>query len=304
VAFHVRADDDFTLLVNGYLVEGMKDKGGNASSTFDWRGPREHVPDALRMPFTLHAGRNRILLKIRNRGGPAGFALAVSQPDGRPVPGLLCDDGPVDTPLAPAIPAKWKTVVQHDFKTKSYASKVDVTAGRFGIKNKLLSGESSDKGVEWRKFTVTPGVEKDNPSNMLWLKDKLTKDVDEFRLSIDLVLPLEQAPKMVVTFQGDGKRDGLSGWNLILHGGGKNVVRAELERYQRLFHQSPPIEMQEAETRRLVLTYVDRRLTVTLGAQTVLDAVPVRPIPGASRIGFCTWGPEPRISAIELEVPR
>ena len=53
-----------------------------------------------------------------------------------------------------------------------------------------------------------------------------------------------------------------------------------------------------------MLTYVDRRLTVTLGTQTVLDAVPVTPIPGAHRVGFCTWGPEPRIAAFELEVPR
>ena len=304
VAFHVRADDDFTLVVNGQLVEALRNKGGNSSSNFDWRGPRENVPDALRMHFTLRAGRNRILLKIRNHGGPAGFALAVSRPDGHAIPGLLSDDGPVDGPLAPEIPTKWKTVAKHEFKTKAYSPKVDVTAGRFVIKNKLLQGATTDKGVEWRKFTVTPGVEKDNPSNMMWLKDKFTSDVDEFRLTMDLVLPLEQAPKMVVTFQGDGKKDGLSGWNLILHGGGTKVLRAELERYQRLFHQAPPLEMEEAEARKLVLTYVDQRLTVTLGTLTVFDAVPVRPIAGARRIGFCTWGPEPSIAAFELEVPR
>ena len=42
-------------------------------------------------------------------------------------------------------------------------------------------------------------------------------------------------------------------------------LRAELERYQHLFHQAPPVELPDAETRRLVLTYLDRRLTVTLG---------------------------------------
>ncbi len=302
--FHVRADDDFTLFVNGHLVEALRGKGGNASSNFEWRGPRANVPDALRMPFTLRAGRNRVLVKIRNRRGPAGLALAVSRPDGRPITGLTSDDAAPDGPLAPQVPAKWRTVLKHDFRTKSYASKVDVKAGRFVVKNKLLAGASTDKGVQWRKFTVRPGVSKDNPSNLMWLKDRYTSDIDEFRLTIALVLPLEQAPKMVVTFQGDGRRDGLSGWNLILHSGGKNVLRAELERYQRLFHQAPPITMEEAETRRLVLTYVDGRLTVTLGGQTVFDAAPIRPIEGARRIGFCTWGVEPRIAAFELEVPR
>ena len=303
VALHVRADDDLTLFVNGDLVESLRDKGRNASSGLNWRGPHVNVPDAIRLPFTLRAGRNRILVKVRNRRGPAGVALAISLPDGTPVPGLTSDDGPADE-LTREPPKGWRTVAGHDFRKKSFAAKLEVTAGRFAVKNKLLSGQDSGKAVQWRKYTVAPGVSKDNPSNLFWLKSRLTEGVDEFRLSIDLVLRIDQAPKMVVTFQGDGLKDGLSGWNLILHGGGKQVLRAELERYQRLFHQSPPVRLVEAETRTLTLTYLDRRLTVTLGDAVVFDAVPIRPIRGAERIGVATWGREPRIAGFKLEIPK
>ncbi len=304
VAFHMRGNDDVTLYVNGDLVQGLRWPGNNASRGAGWRGPHMTVADALRVPWTLRAGRNRIFVRVKNSRGAAGFTVAVSKIDGSPIPGLQSDDGAPDQPLHPEEPKKWKTVTKHDFRSKSFASKLEARVGRFATKNKLLSGTATDKKVQWRKYTVRPGVTKDNPSNLLWIKEKLTKDVDQFRLTIDLVLPLEQAPKLLVTFQGDGQRDGLSGWNLILHSGGKKVLRAELERYQRIFHQSPPIALPEAETRRLVLTYHDRRLTVRLGTELVLDRVPIRPIPGRSRIGLATWGPDPKIAAFQLEVPR
>ncbi len=304
VAFHVRGDDDVTLYVNGDLVEGLRWPGTNSSRGAGWRGPHKMVADGLRLPWTLRAGRNRILVRVRNGGGVAGFSVAVCKPDGSPLPALASDDAAPAVPLHPDPPKRWKPVTKHDFRQKSFTSKLDVAAGRFVVMNKLLSGAATDKRVAWRKYTVRPGVTKDNPSNLMWLKDKFTKDVDEFRLTMDLVLPIDKAPKMLVTFQGDGGTDGLSGWNLILHSGGKKVLRAELERYQRLFHQCPPVDLAEAETRKLVLTYHDRRLTVWLGTALVLDRVPVRPIAGQTRIGIATWGPDPKFASFQLDVPR
>ena len=40
-----------------------------------------------------------------------------------------------------------------------------------------------------------------------------------------------------------------------------------------------------------------------LGTQTLFDQAPIRPIEGKSRIGIATWGPQTRMTEIELRGP-
>ena len=79
---HVRADDDFTLFVSGERMVDYSGRGSNGASRNDWRGPRPPLPDGMRVPIRLRAGRNRVLVKIENGGGTAGVSLALSRPDG------------------------------------------------------------------------------------------------------------------------------------------------------------------------------------------------------------------------------
>jgi hypothetical protein len=107
-----------------------------------------------------------------------------------------------------------------------------------------------------------------------------------------------------VTFQGDGLRDGLAGWTLILDPRGEQV-QATIERYDRLVYQSDlvPYEVDEKKPTQLELLYYGNRLTVRLGKQTLFAQTPIRKIPGMTRIGIATWGPQLRISELELRAP-
>jgi hypothetical protein len=68
------SDDGFKLWFNGQLLGGA-----NLS--------RSAGVDAERFPVTLNAGRNLILLKIIQGGGPTGWCLRLTDPAGQPLPG-------------------------------------------------------------------------------------------------------------------------------------------------------------------------------------------------------------------------
>jgi hypothetical protein len=325
---YVRSDDDFTLFVNDQRIDGYHDRGWNDSTPLRWRGPVEHVPDAMRLAVRLRAGRNKVLLKIRNRGGPAGFVAAFAQRDGRPIAGLASDaDPPAPAavvangaggakPPKPAPEPKWDSVAKLDFRTKAAMKHVEVAAGGFDVKDKALAGTSTGKGVAWRKYTVRPGFPKDSPSNLLWLRSALTDGLEDFRLTIRLAPQKNEAPKIAVTFEGEGGNDGLSGQNVLFwNSGGK--VAGQIERYEDLQIQwGPQVFLPETKDkdgekkadrekedapRVLVLTWLAQRLTVKLDEATLVDAAPLRSIPGRRRIGLATWGADPKIAEIELE---
>lgn len=298
--FHVRADDDLTLFVNDERVGEYHGRGWNSSSQYTWRGPFFEAPDAIRLGAPLRAGRNKLLLKIRNRAGPAGFALAVSRRDGAPVEGLVADALADTPPPAPGDDGAWSSRLKQTFKS-SLGGKFDVTVGRFRVRNKALAGESTDKGVLWRKFTVRPGFPKDSPSNLAWLKPAVTEGIGDLRLRI--TTDGSEAPKLLVTFQGDGGKDGLSGWTLITERRGDRI-RARLERYDRLVYQTELRPFTAAAEQTLELIFESRRVTARFGDALLFDRVPIRPIPGRDRIGFATWGNEPRIRSFTLEVPK
>ncbi|MFG0318477.1 MAG: hypothetical protein ACF8XB_14480, partial [Planctomycetota bacterium JB042] len=297
---HVRADDDLSLFLNGERIGEYHGRGWNDSSRFGWRGPHFEAPDAIRFPVRLEEGRNELLLKVRNRRGPAGYSLALSTPDGRAIDGLVADSLPPDGPPAPDTEEGWKSVLKQSFRS-SLGGKFDVTVGRFKGRNKAVQGVSTDKGVAWRKFTVRPGFPKDSPSNLAWLKESVTEDVDAFRLR--LTTEGAEPPKLLVTFQGEGGVDGLSGWNLITEPR-RGAIRARLERYDRLVYQCEPREAAAADEQTLEIEYADRRVTVRFGDAVLFDRVPIRPIAGRHRIGFATWGDRPRLRRLSLDVPK
>ncbi len=146
---------------------------------------------------------------------------------------------------------------------------------------------------------MRPGFPKDSPSNLLWLKPTLTKKLDALRLDVEL--DGGTAPKIGLTFQGEGEEDGFSGWNLLLIPAGRKAVLVRLERYDRLVYQSDPIVLEETDEGRLLsLRYWDGWCTVTLDDAVLLDRASIDPIPKRHRIGLSTWGPDTRIRTLEL----
>ena len=173
--------------------------------------------------------------------------------------------------------------------------------GSFKVVNRRLIGQSTGKGVGWRKYTVRPGFPKDSPSNLAWFPAKHTEEIEDFQLTLELAPPAGTAPKLAVTFQGEGRDDGLSGWTLIVHPGGKGKVQARVERYDRVVYQVPPREVPADEVQALVLTVRDRRLSASLGSTVLFEHVPITPIPGQHRIGFSTFGAGPGLVSFRLE---
>ena len=300
---HVRGDDDVTVFVNDLLVGKYNRKTGQHGP---WRpGWRTMLPDAMRFQVTLPEGRNKLLLKVRNRNGASGCSLAIAQRNGTPLPGWETDVRPAKK-VANTIDApdgkRWRS--NFKLKAKSGAHrKLDSTVGKWQVRNKALAGTSTNRGVQWRKYTVRPGFFKDSPSNLAWLPAKATKDIRAFRLTIDLEKN-SRAPKMCVIFQGDGLRDALSGWTVILNPRGE-MVQATIERYDRLVYQSDPMpyEADDKKPTQVELLYYGDRLTVRIGTQTLIDQAPIRAIPGMDRIGLATWGPQLRITELELRAP-
>jgi len=61
-----------------------------------------------------------------------------------------------------------------------------------------------------------------------------------------------------------------------------------------------PWQADDKKTKRLVLQYYGKRLSVQLGDQVLFDQAPLLPIPGKHQIGIVTWGENLRIEAMEL----
>lgn len=298
---HVRCDDELTLFVDDELI-GKHDfhNGGGGP----WR-PRNdvHLPDVIRFPVKLTKGRHKLLLKIRNGGGLAGCTLAIAQRNGTPLPGWRTDLQPPQKKLAAIdMPEgkRWPSRFRARFDQAGSHKKLEATVGQWRTRNGALEGFANDRGVEWRKYTVRPGFPKDSPSNLAWLPEKATEPLEAFSLSIDLA-PGSGAPKLCVILQGDGQRDALCGWTLILEPHG-DKVRAYLERYDLRMFESPfvPFVVDEKKPTPLVLDWFGKRLSVKLGGHVLFDQAPLLAIPGKHRIGVATWGDDVRIEEIEL----
>lgn len=296
---HLRANDDVTLWVNDERVGSYRGRGLNGSSE-RWRGPFLDLPDGIRFDVTLKAGRNRVLVKIKNRFGTAGLSMALANADGSPLD-FEADNQPPD-PIgeraAVPEPRYWKRLVTLDHR--SYRSKGKTVVGGFKTKNKEFYGTDTDKGVKWRQWTVRPGFPKDSPSNLLWVKDTVTKKLED-AVRIRAVFAGDRIPKVLFTVQGEGNDDGLSGWNLIVLPARNGKVSARLERYDRLVYESDPMELPEVEeSRELTFTVWRNWALVEMDGVILLDRISIRPIEGATRVGIATWGSEPRFKEVEV----
>lgn len=297
VAVHARADDDFSLFIDGVRLGAYRGRGANGSSdNARWRGPFQHLPDAQRFDLSMGAGRHTVLVKIKNGGGTAGLVLALSKPDGSTLE-FTTDTDPVEERRAPR-KVSWKRLARLD--ARSMKGKSKTTVGGFKTVNKALRGTKTDGGVQWRRFTVRPGFPKDSPSNLFWLKEKLTEDVLDLKLELELTRE-PRAPKLLLTIQGEGEDDGLSGWTLLLLPSGGSAVSARLERYDRLVYQTEPKPLPAGEGPLLVsLECLDDEVTVKLDELVLFDRVPIRPIPGKFGVGLATWGDSPAIELLEV----
>ncbi len=298
---HLRCDDELTVWVNDELVGKHHATGGPLGP---WRPHRELMyPDAIRFPVTLRAGRNKVLVKVYNHTGPAGLVMAVARRNGTPLTGWTADTEPPATKLA-AIevpdPKRWPSKWKARFTDAGAHRKLETEVGEFRTRNGALEGLATDRQVEWRKYTVRPGFPKDSPSNLAWLPEKATASLDAFALSLDF--PAEAPPpKLCVVLQGDGMRDALCGWTLILEPA-VDGVRGYLERYDQRVYDSGTVAWKRdgKKGNTLELVWFGKRLSVRCGGETMFDQAPLLPIPGRHRIGFATWNPTLRIAQIEL----
>ena len=304
VSFHLRADDDVTLFVDDELI-GKHDHARGPLGPWrpDWR---VQLPDAVRFAVKLRKGRNKVLVKVKNTSGPSGLTLAIAQRNGLPLPGWSTDlDEPTKQLAAVELPdgQKWPSRFRVRFDQTGAHRKLDPTVGKWRVRNGALEGFATEREVEWRTYTVRPGFPKDSPSNLAWLPEKATEQLDAFRLVVEL--PADNAaPKACVIVQGDGQRDALCGLTLILEPH-DDRVRAYIERYDLRIHMSDlvPFTKDGKKSVELELTYWAKRLSVKLGGQVLFDQAPLLPIPGKTRIGIATWGEQLRVESIELRGP-
>jgi hypothetical protein len=301
----LRADDELTLFVNDELIGKYAPAGGRLGPWRpDWRTP---LPDAIRFAVTLPKGRSKVLVKVYNRSGPSGLAMAIAQRNGLPLPGWTTDAEPAAKKLAALdLPdgGKWPSRFRVRFDNNGAQRKLEDTVGKWRVRNGALEGFATDRQVEWRKYTVRPGFPKDSPSNLAWLPEKATEQLDAFRLELEFPAAAPP-PKLCVILQGDGQRDALCGWTLILDPQGDGAVRGWLERYDQRIHDSGQHQWKVDEKRgnKLLLQWTSKRLTVKAGDAVLFDQAPLLPIPGRHRIGIATWGEQLRLEELELRAP-
>ena len=301
--FHLRADDEVTLFVDDEQIDAFEGGGGALGP---WRpGWQVLLPDAIKFVVPLKKGRHKVLVKVHNHTGSAGFSLAIAQRNGLPLPGWTSDAEPpvkklaaIDVPDGKKWPSRWKARFD-----QGSPKKLDITAGKWRVRNGAYEGYATDREVEWRKYTVRPGFPKDSPSNLAWLPEKATEHADAFHLTLELPAG-STAPKACIVMQGEGNRDALSGWTLILDPDGDGV-RGYLERYEHRLYMSDrvPFAVDAKKSTRLEITWYLRRLVVKLGEHVLFDQAALRPIPGKHRIGIATWGEQFRIEELELRGP-
>ncbi len=300
---YLRTDDHLTVWLNGRHLYKMGHLGGNGGQGQYWRGGWGKAPDEMMVPLDLQKGENILLLKITNGNGVAGFVAAVTGPNGLPMKDLRRSlEPPTPQPEPPKESRKkWRPPITISGRL---LSRLRAKVGSFRLRDKsVLYGASTAKGVAWRKYTVRPGFPKDSPSNLLWLPKKLTKGSGDFRLGLILRNKDNNRPKFTLTFDGEGGKDGLSGWTLLFipsHGGKK--MRVGLEKYDNLFFRSSDLELPTADKYVVLLERLREQITLTINKVEVFTRMHVPPlrVKDSTRIGFSTWGPDLGFEAISI----
>ncbi len=280
------ADDEIALWVNGVQVDRN-------------HGRRRLVPDWERWPVKLTPGRNRIRLKVANQRGGTGLCLRITDAAGLAIDGLTTDLDPVSALAAPA-EKKWEFAFRDTFRRRRLGKAYEVVRGKFGIRNKILTGSADGRRPGWRPFSVRPGFPQDTPAALLWLAKPKKKPPADFVLRLGLAK--ESPPRICVTFDGEGEELPLSGWSLILTAKSGRIT-ARLERYDYL-HYLTAIDVPKQWTEKtLEIRRMADKVTVTLGGTEIFTEVSCPPL-RKRRIGLTVWGREPGLVSIQVAHPK
>jgi len=282
------ADDEIALWLNGHAVQRN-------------HGRRPLVPDWERWPLTLPAGRNRLVVKLANQYGRTGFCLRIVGEDGKAIEGLVTDlDPPSDLP-ATGEPG-WRVAFSDVYQRRSLGRKYEVAAGKFRIRNKVLTGDADGRRPGWRPFSVRPGFPQDRPAALVWLAEGKAPAPADFRWRINL--SEEKVPKIVLTWDGEGNELPLSGWSLILvpDKNSQNFT-VRLERYDYL-HYIRSLQVPEKWKGAAVeVTRIGDRVSVAVGGRVAFEGVSAPPL-RRRRFGIAVWGPQTGLTGMTLAHPK
>lgn len=283
---HVGSDDGHAVWVNHRLVEKRDESHGV-------------VMDHDRYPVKLWKGMNKLLIKIQNGSGGLAFLARVTNRKGLAIPGLQVfpTNREPDVPPAPTFKPKGK-VFGDDFHSKATIAASWITGcGGWKIQNKEMTGTDTKHNALWRRFLVTPGVEKDSPANMAWLKPKYSTDLKDMGMELDLSLNNDGYPKFCAMLDGEGENDGLSGLTLVFlpYDEGMDV---RFEWWDQIFYFRR-VKLPKAKVWKLSLNRVDGFVSVTLNGQVFFDRVSL-PVLRSQHVGFATFGAEPGITRFLL----
>ncbi|MBI2921715.1 MAG: hypothetical protein HYY18_11585 [Planctomycetes bacterium] len=275
---YVGSDDGWAAWVNGELVEKHPNDRG-------------YTFDEDRHDIRLRAGWNRALVKIRNGGGGMGFGARITDRKGRAIDGLELSGKPQEVPWMQTgkKPGKADVVWKDDFLAKGTPGRYGVPCGGWTIvKPGVMYGTDDKHNMQWQKFLVTPGKEKDSPAQCAWIKDSTFKGAKDLAIDLKLAMTSESRPKFSVTLDGEGQNDGLSGITLIFLPNGEGCS-VRLEHYDRFVYHNPQVVFPAAKSHDVRIIRFQGRLTVTIDGQSAFDDISMPPVKTSNFLGIATW---------------
>ncbi|MHC4133843.1 MAG: hypothetical protein ACYS0K_02540 [Planctomycetota bacterium] len=281
------SDDGHTLYVNGELAEKR------ATS-------RRFVFDDDFADVTLHAGWNRILLKVHNSAGQWGFLMRVTDRDGGPLAARFSTED-LEKRIRPYKRPKTKAfkLVADEFGGFN-SSRWLTTVGRFDTQNGQLRPLKKAKLGLWQRFKVDPDKPKDGPANICWLKSPDLARADS--LELELVVAAkgkdDLPPKFGVTIDGENENDAQSGYTFVFDvSDGK--LRCHWYRYDRLLYLQQGVKLKPAALYRVRLTRLGRKWWLTVNDVALFERVDTPRLP-ALGFGLLTWDATARFESVKL----
>ncbi|MCE9582914.1 MAG: hypothetical protein K8T20_10500, partial [Planctomycetes bacterium] len=262
--------------VNGELVE-KRDV---------WHGV---LPDDDRFGIRLKAGWNRVLVKIRNGDGGMGFVGRITDRNGHAIDGLELSNEAKETPMATGRkPSKVDPIFHDDFNAQGAERRYIVPCGGWKVTNKAMWGTDDKRNMQWMKFLVTPGKDKDAPAQCAWIKDTTFKGCKDLAVELKLALGSDGRPKFSVMLDGEGLNDGLSGTSIIFHPNDEGC-KVEVWRYDHVVYTNQQVTFPAAKEHNLRIVRYKDRLTVTFNNQPVFDDISMPAISKSNFVGIMTW---------------
>ncbi|MHC4451275.1 MAG: hypothetical protein ACYS0E_14245 [Planctomycetota bacterium] len=280
--FWIASDDGHALYVNGEIIQ---------------REPRSHAfrfddryGDAM-----LHAGWNRVLMKVHNTKGNWGFLLRVTRPDGTPISGLESSVENHEPPAKQTPDFKSRDLVNDGFKGFS-AGRWKTTVGKFDTRNGLLEPQGNTGAGQWQRFDIDPDKPMRGPANLMWLQSPDLARCDSFEAEITV----DKIAKWGVTFDGEDLRDGQSGHTLVFEAadGGKEV-QATWYRYDKQLFRQIGVKLNKAPSYLFRFRRIGRKWWIWVNEEPLFVAVDASRLP-AHGFGVMTWGRGPAFDRIRF----